>query len=175
MLTRSKPKKRYSRVKIVLLFILFMVLLFTTLSVWYVNEVRANEEQMEKAAIQRSSEQVAWSDIIKVEKSIWDSVYYVVTGKDETGAVQMAWVNEGSVTVKAAADGVTRSDVAQSIKEQYPAAQISHIIPSVKNDEYVWEALVKREDEAGITRNFYHFYTFSTGSPTGDIFAMPNQ
>lgn len=175
MLTRSKPKKQYSRVKLVVLTILFILLLLATLSVWYVNHVRADEAQLEKTAIQRSREYVAWSSITKVEKSIWDSVYYVVTGKDESGAVQMAWVNEDSVTVKAASEGATKSDVEQSIKKQYPAAHISHIIPGVKDGEYVWEVLMKRKDEAGVNRYFYHFYTFSDGSPTGDIFAMPNQ
>lgn len=175
MLTRSKPKKRYSRVKLVILFILFILLLLATLSVWYVNDVRSDEHKLELEAVQRSGEHVTWSSIMKVEKSIWDSVYYVVTGKDETGQVQMAWVNENSVTVKAAAEGVTKADVERVIHEQYPDASISHIIPGVKDGEYVWESLVKRKDESGKKRYFYQFYQFSDGSPTGDVFAMPNQ
>ncbi|MGZ9584081.1 hypothetical protein [Paenibacillus marinisediminis] len=177
MLTRSRSRKRYSRVRIVVLAALVVMLLLAILSVWYVNYIRTDENSLEAKAVAESQKAVAWASVSGVEKSIWDSVYYVVTGVDEAGVTQMAWVDLTSeqVTVKAASDGVSKKDIEQYLIQQYPGVSIKHIVPGIKDNEYVWQALVRRKDETGELRYYYHFFRFADGTPTGDIYSMPNQ
>jgi len=177
MLTRSRPKKRYSRVRLAVLAVLFVVLLLSTITVWYVNVVRADEEILEADAIEASRSAVSWSSVDSVDKSIWDDVYYVVTGTDDAGVTQMAWVDGETkqVIVTAASDGVTKADIRQNIKQQYPEAEIVRLVPGIKDEELVWQAFVHRKDETGNYRYYYHFYHFSDGTPTGDIYSMPNK
>lgn len=176
MLTRSRHRKRYSRVKLLLLTVLFLMLLFATLGVWYVNVVTADEKQIERNAIAQSSKMVAWTSITNVNKSVWDAVYYVVEGIDESGETQFAWVgNDNQLTVKKASEGATKQQIKQLLVDQYPGISIKHIIPGIKDNVYVWQALVNRKDENGNKRFFYHFFHFENGTPTGEIFSMPNQ
>ncbi|MCG7406493.1 DUF5590 domain-containing protein [Paenibacillus sp. ACRRX] len=174
--------RRHSRMRLWILAVSFVIVLLGFLTVRYLMSVNDIEHAREAEIIQRANKAIALKEIIHVDKSVWDTVYYIVTGKDQADAEQMVWVgakDTDPVTVMKAADGVSKAQVTELLQTEYAGIHIVRVIPGVKaNDKgeqtFVWQAQVQRPDENGIKRYFYHFFDFKSGAKL-DVYAMPNQ
>lgn len=156
-----------------------VVLLLLVLFIRYVMAIDSVENEKENAAIERAKQEVAFEQIIDVERSVWDKVTYVVKGTDTNGVEQLVFVQGDEANVKQASEGKTKEHIREQLIALYPEASIIRIslnkVALDQKEEYVWETQVRRKDEQGEKRVFYQFFRFTDGSPIGDAYSMPNQ
>ncbi|WP_025690968.1 cell wall elongation regulator TseB-like domain-containing protein [Paenibacillus zanthoxyli] len=122
------------------------------------------------------------TEIDKAEKSVWDenSIYWVITGKNKTGAGMMVWVRftvdgkpaqgENAVHAQELSQGVSEEKMRQMIAAQIPGIKIKRLLPGAYNSEYAWQLFYQDGD-----RYYYRFYRFSDGEQIGDGYSLPNR
>ncbi|OBZ18739.1 hypothetical protein A8L34_04050 [Bacillus sp. FJAT-27264] len=118
----------------------------------------------------------------KAQKSVWDenSVYWVLTGKNEAGTELMVWVRfttdgkvaEGDNVVfsEELSKGTSEAKIRSIISAQLPDIKIQRLLPGVYNGEYAWQLFYEQGD-----RYYYQFYRFSDGAPIGGRFSLPKR
>lgn len=172
MQRRRVRRRSHWKWLIPVLVLLFLVGLFFA-SYQYVQYINKDERVKEAEIIKRANEAVKLVNVTDVEKGVWDQVVYMVRGTDEHGQEQTVWVLPDKVTPMA--ESTSKETIQAQIEAQYPDADVIRITPAYKDDQYVWQALVKRKDEQGVVHYFYHFYSFANGSSIGDVYTLPNK
>ncbi|PZM65525.1 DUF5590 domain-containing protein [Paenibacillus dendritiformis] len=173
-MARSRSRRRRNRWFIAVLAFVVLIL-FITASVMYVNYIYSDERKKEADILQRAQQEVPLTEVNGIEKSIWDEVVYVINGVNQEGKAVWVWVFPDRVTSIPVADSVDKDTVKANIYQAYSDARIVRLLPGYKDNQYVWQAFVQRKDEKGTRRYFYQFYSFSDGSPLGEIYGLPNQ
>lgn len=140
------------------------VLLLIGLHQYYVyiqTPVWNEENKASRIALQESD----LAEVTAVQKSVWEDVYWVVSGQNEQKQNMFVWVNRDGTTVHAElqSDGVAKEEVERSVKSRYPGVEIVCIVPGVWEGQYVWEVFYKRKDDSGEQRYYYDFYRFASG------------
>jgi len=120
--------------------------------------------------------------VTEAQKSIWDenSIYWVLTGKNESGADSMVWVRfttdgkvaegDDAVYAELISNGMSEREIRSIIGNELPGISIERLLPGAYNGEYVWQLFYKKDD-----RYYYRFYRFADGTPIGDGYTLPNR
>lgn len=174
MQRRRVRRRSHWKWMIPVLVLLFLVGLFFA-SYQYVQYINKDERVKEAEIVKRANEAVKLVSVTEVEKGVWDQVVYTVRGTDEQGHEHIIGVLPDKVNPMTTAEITPKETIEGRIEAQYPDADVIRITPAYKDDQYLWQALVKRKDDQGVVHYFYHFYTFANGSPTGDIYTLPNK
>ncbi|ULO09350.1 DUF5590 domain-containing protein [Paenibacillus sp. 19GGS1-52] len=122
------------------------------------------------------------TEVSKAQKSVWDenSVYWVLTGKNEAGTAMMVWVRftvegkvadgDNAVYGEELSKGTSEQQMRVIIAAQLPDIKIERLLPGVYNGEYAWQLFYEQGE-----RYYYQFYRFSDGSPIGEGYSLPNR
>ncbi|MRN53342.1 DUF5590 domain-containing protein [Paenibacillus monticola] len=122
------------------------------------------------------------TEVSKAQKSVWDenSVYWVLTGKNEAGTAMMVWVRftvegkvadgDNAVYGEELSKGTSEQQIRAIITAQLPDIKIERLLPGVYNGEYAWQLFYEQGK-----RYYYQFYRFSDGSPIGEGYSLPNR
>lgn len=122
------------------------------------------------------------TEVSKAQKSVWDenSVYWVLTGKNEAGTAMMVWVRftvegkvadgDNAVYGEELSKGTSEQQIRAIITAQLPDIKIERLLPGVYNGEYAWQLFYEQGE-----RYYYQFYRFSDGSPIGEGYSLPNR
>lgn len=159
-----------NRTKWILISILILALALFGLHRFYLY-VQQDIWQEEDAAVRQAKEQTGLVSSTKVWKSVWDSVCWVVEGKDETGQEMMVWLPEGGEPiVKPLSEGVPESGIRKIIHSEYPGITIVRLVPGIYNNELVWQLFYKEK-----AHHYYRFFRFSDGGVLDEVFTLPNR
>lgn len=122
------------------------------------------------------------TEVTKAQKSVWDenSIYWVLTGKNEAGTEMMVWVRftaegkfaEGDDALYAEdlSKGTSEKQIRAIINTGLPDISIERLLPGVYNGEYAWQLFYKQSG-----RYYYQFYRFSDGKPIGEGYSLPSR
>lgn len=122
------------------------------------------------------------TEVSKAQKSVWDenSIYWVLTGKNDAGTELMVWVRftvdgqpaggENDIYAVEVSKGTSEQQIRAVIASQFPDASIKRLLPGVFNGEYVWQLFYKQDG-----RYYYQFYRFGDGTAIGDGYSLPSQ
>lgn len=173
-MARSRSRRRRNRWFIAVMAFVVLILLIAA-SVMYVNYIYSDERVKEADILQRAQQEVPLTEVNGIEKSVWDEVVYVINGVNQEGKAVWVWVFPDRVTSTPVSDSVDKETVKANIHQAYPDVRIVRLLPGYKDNQYVWQAFVRRPDEKGTRRYFYQFYSFSDGASLGEIYGLPNQ
>lgn len=145
----------------------------------YIMKDQWNERSIAKeAAISRAG----LVKITKAQKSVWDenSIYWVMTGKNQAGADMMVWVRfttegkiaegDNAIYAEMLTNGTSENKITAIIESEMPDVTIERLLPGVYNGEYAWQLFYKKDD-----RYYYRFYRFADGTPIGEGYSLPNR
>ena len=122
------------------------------------------------------------TEVSKAQKSVWDenSIYWVLTGKNNAGTKLMVWVRftvdgkpaggDNDIYAAELANGTSEQQIRAVIASQLPGADIKRLLPGVFNGEYVWQLFYKQDG-----RYYYQFYRFADGAAIGDGYSLPSK
>ena len=122
------------------------------------------------------------TEVSKAQKSVWDenSIYWVLTGKNDAGTKMMVWVQftkegkpaegENNLYAEELGKGTSESQIRDIIAAQLPGITIKRLLPGVYNGEYAWQLFYKQDG-----RYYYSFYRFTDGSAIGEGYSLPNR
>jgi len=145
----------------------------------YIMKDQWNERSLAKSA---AKNRAGLTEITKAQKSVWDnnSIYWVLTGKNQSDADMMVWVrftvdgkiaeSDNAIYAELISNGTSEGKIRGIISSELPGISIKRLLPGVYNGEYVWQLFFKKDD-----RYHYRFYRFSDGSPIGEEFSLPNR
>ncbi|UHA73000.1 cell wall elongation regulator TseB-like domain-containing protein [Paenibacillus sp. 481] len=173
-MARSGPRRRTNRKKWIAITIFMLIIVIVAL-VQFFKYIHQDEWANEQQVIERANKVVALTHINKIEKSVWESVYYVVSGLDAQNEEQIVWVGPESSSVLPASKVVAKEQIEAQLQQQYNDIEIVRLVRGVKDKQYVWQALVERKDEQQVNRHYYHFFDVKTGHPIGEAYPLPNQ
>ncbi|CAM2796376.1 DUF5590 domain-containing protein [Paenibacillus sediminis] len=128
-----------------------------------------DEWNKEDAAIIRAKKETQLVSVTKTQKSVWDDVYYIIYGKNAAGQNMIVWVSSTQVHAELQQNGVSAKDIKAKVYNELPGIRIVHLIPSVFEQQYVWEVFYKDDDHYN-----YRFYRFSDGQQVGETYTLPN-
>ncbi|WP_410514848.1 DUF5590 domain-containing protein [Paenibacillus sp. BR2-3] len=169
------------RRKWILLGSALMLLLLFGLSQFYVS-IMKDEWNEKRAAEDIAGTRAGLTQVKKAQKSIWDenSIYWVLTGKNEAGIEMMVWVQftkdgkiaEGDNAVYGVelSRGTSEQKIRSLIEAQLPDITIKRLMPGVYNGEYAWQLFYEQGD-----RYYYKFFRFADGTPIGEGYSLPNR
>jgi len=145
----------------------------------YIMKDQWNERSIAKeAAISRAG----LVTITKAQKSVWDenSIYWVMTGKNQAAADMMVWVRfttegkiaegDNAIYAEMLTNGTSENKITAIIESEMPDVTIERLLPGVYNGEYAWQLFYKKDD-----RYYYRFYRFADGTPIGEGYSLPNR
>ena len=167
------------RTKRILLSISGFLLLLLAVQIYYTS-VMSDLWSEEKLAVQRAKQYGGLVSADKTYKSVWDadSIYWVVTGKDEQQQDIMVWVQFTEEDVPAGgaekvhseslSSGLSETEMRNKIKEELPNAAVRRLLPGVYEGEYVWQLMYSEEG-----REKYRFYRFQDGEQIGNDVILP--
>ncbi|WP_151734510.1 DUF5590 domain-containing protein [Paenibacillus tengchongensis] len=169
------------RKKWILLGIAALLLVLFGLSRFYIYIMQ--DQWKERSAAEEVAETVAGlTEISKSQKSVWDenSIYWVMTGKNESGTERMVWVRfttegqpaggDNDIYATDVSSGTSEKQVRAIIEAGLPGAEIKRLLPGVYNGEYAWQLFYKLDG-----RYYYRFYRFSDGTEIGEGYDLPNR
>lgn len=173
MLKRRARRRSHWKRNSVLVLLFLVGLLFA--SYQYVQYVNKGEHMKNKEIIRRAKKAVELVHVTEVEKGVWDSITHVVRGTDKQGQEHIIWVlpNE-KLTPMLAAESISKEAMKEKIKAQHEDSDIIRLTPAYTEGKYVWQALMKRVNEQGLS-HYYQSYLFTDGSPTGELYMLPAQ
>lgn len=150
--------------------------------VFFYGFVMKDQWKERDAAAEVAKARAGLTQVQRAQKSVWDenSIYWVLTGKNDAGTELMVWVRfttegkvaEGDNTVfsEEVSKGTSEEKIRSIIAAQLPDITIERLLPGVYNGEYAWQLFYKQED-----RYYYQFYRFSDGNPIGGRFSLPKR
>lgn len=161
-------------------FVVTLLLLFGLSQFYgYIMKDQWNERSIAKeAAISRAG----LVTITKAQKSVWDenSIYWVMTGKNQAAADMMVWVRfttegkiaegDNAIYAEMLTNGTSENKITAIIESEMPDVTIERLLPGVYNGEYAWQLFYKKDD-----RYYYRFYRFADGTPIGEGYSLPNR
>ncbi|WP_150273601.1 DUF5590 domain-containing protein [Paenibacillus tepidiphilus] len=168
------------RKKWILLGIAAFLLIVLGLSRFYVY-IMKDQWNERSAAEEVAKSKAGLAEITKSQKSVWDenSIYWVMTGKNEAGTDMMVWVRftgdgqpAGGVNDIYATNtdsGTSEKQIRAIIAERLPGIEIKRLLPGVFNGEYAWQLFYEQDG-----RYYYRFFRFSDGSEIGEGYDLPN-
>jgi uncharacterized protein YpmB len=169
------------RRKWVLLGIALFLLLLLGLSQFYAYIMKDQWNERD-AAKEVARSRAGLTEVTKAQKSTWDenSLYWVLTGKNDAGTELMVWVRftaEGKVAdgnnavfSEELSKGTSEAKIKSIVGAQLPDITIERLLPGVYNGEYTWQLFYEQGD-----RYYYQFYRFSDGTPIGQRFSLPKR
>lgn len=134
------------------------------------------------AAKEVAKSRAGLTDVSKTQKSVWDenSIYWVLTGKNDAGTELMVWVRftadgkpaggDNDIYAEELSKGTSEKQIRAIIASQLPGAAIKRLLPGVFNGEYAWQLFYKKDG-----RYYYQFYRFADGTAIGDGYSLPSQ
>lgn len=130
------------------------------------------------AAVIVAKQQASLASVTHANKSVWDTVCWVIEGKNTNQEDIVVWVVDGKVAhQELAKNGVSIDQVRNSIQAQMPDISIVRLVPGIfdKNPDdtsvdYVYQLFYKEKDHYN-----YKFYRFSDGQPLTETFTLPNR
>ncbi|MHA6533344.1 cell wall elongation regulator TseB-like domain-containing protein [Paenibacillus sp. BAC0078] len=159
---------------------LFLLLLFGLSQFYaYIMKDQWNERS---AARDIAKARAGLTEVTKAQKSVWDenSVYWVLTGKNDAGKQLMVWVRytvdgkpaggDNDVYAEEVDKGTSEQQIRSIIASELPGSTIKRLLPGVYNGEYAWQLFYKQDG-----RYYYKFYRFADGSAIGDGYSLPNR
>ncbi|MEK5027363.1 cell wall elongation regulator TseB-like domain-containing protein [Paenibacillus sp. FSL M7-1046] len=159
---------------------LFLLILFGLSQFYaYIMKDQWNERS---AAKEVAKTRAGLTEVSKAQKSVWDenSVYWVLTGKNEAGTDLMVWVRftvdgkpaggDNGVYAEELAKGTSEKQIRSIIASQLPGIDIKRLLPGVYNGEYAWQLFYKQEG-----RYYYKFFRFADGTAIGDGYTLPSK
>lgn len=159
---------------------LFLLLLFG-LSQFY-SFIMKDQWDERSLAREVAEARAGLTEVSKAQKSVWDenSIYWVLTGKNEAGTELMVWVRfttdgqpvggDNDIYAAELSQGTSEQQIRSIIASQLPGIDIKRLLPGVYNGEYAWQLFYKQEE-----RYYYRFYRFADGTAIGDGYALPNR
>lgn len=160
--------------------VLILLLLFGLIQFYaYIMKDQWNERDIAKDVAKTNA---GLTEVTKAQKSVWDenAVYWVLTGKNESGTELMVWVRftvdgkfaEGADAVFAEelSKGTSEEKMRSLIKADLPDISIERLLPGVYNGEYAWQLFYKQSG-----RYYYQFYRFSDGARMGEGYSLPSR
>ncbi|GGF74783.1 hypothetical protein GCM10010912_20030 [Paenibacillus albidus] len=165
------------RKKWVLLGSALLLLVLFGLSQFYVYIMKdqwAERDTAKEVALARAG----LTEVVKAQKSVWDSVYWVLTGKNKAGTDLMVWVRftedgkvaegDNAVYAEELSNGTTEKQIRNQIAAELPEISIERLLPGVYNGEYAWQLFYEQDE-----RYYYKFYRFSDGTQIGEGYSLP--
>ncbi|MBY9081689.1 DUF5590 domain-containing protein [Paenibacillus sp. HN-1] len=165
-----------------ILYGIFLAVLFLFALYQFFAYVLRDQWNERSAAEAVASSSAGLTEIDGAQKSVWDanSIYWVVSGKNKSGADTMVWVRftedgkpasgQNGVYAQEVSKGVSEKKMRQLIESSIPGVQIKRLLAGAYNGEYVWQLFCKEDD-----KYYYKFYRFSDGQQIGEGYALPSR
>lgn len=134
------------------------------------------------AAQEAAKSRAGLTEVTKAQKSVWDenSIYWVLTGKNEAGAELMVWVrfttegkiveDDNAIYAELLSNGTSEQQIRAIINSLHPDVDIERLAPGVYNGEYAWQLFYSKDK-----RYYYRFFRFADGTPIGEGYTLPNR
>ncbi|AWB44974.1 hypothetical protein DCC85_12590 [Paenibacillus sp. CAA11] len=159
-----------NRTRWILVAIMAVILVFIGVYQYYIY-VQKDTWKAEDAAILRAKKEAGLVQTTEVTKSVWDTVCWVVEGKNADGEDIMVWLDGDSAPhIELKSNGLSKQAMTNKVKSELPDARIVRLLPGVYEGQYVWQLFYKADDHY-----YYRFYRFSNGQPLSEQFTVPNR
>lgn len=168
----SDRMKRKTKWILTSIFIALLILLGIQRYYVYTMEDYWNEKD---AAVIVAKQQANLASLTHASKSVWDTVCWVIEGKNTAGEDTVVWIVDGKVDhQELAKNGVSLDQIKNSIKSQMPDISIVRLVPGIFDQgagkQYVYQLFYKEGDHYN-----YKFYRFSDGQALPDTYTLPNR
>lgn len=169
-----KNKKKWVFLGIVI----FLLILFG-LYRYYIYIIQDQHSQ-ENTAITAAKQNTELVEVTNVQKSVWDTISWVVEGKDKDKRDLIVWVQftednklatgQNAIHSELLENGLTENQIRSKIISELPEIDKIRIQPGMYYGEYVWQAYYLDKDYY-----YYRFFKFGDGSQVGDRYTLPNR
>ncbi|AJS58078.1 cell wall elongation regulator TseB-like domain-containing protein [Paenibacillus sp. IHBB 10380] len=169
-----KNKKKW----ILLGIVIFLLILFGLYRYYiYIIQDQHSQETTAITAAKKNTELVKVTD---TQKSVWDTISWVIEGKDKDQRDLMVWVQFtednklasglNAIHSELVENGLSEEQIRSKIINEIPGIEEIRIQPGMYYGEYVWQVYYLEKDHY-----YYRFYKFKDGSPVGDRYTLPNR
>lgn len=140
--------------KFIIISIIIIVACIGVASIIYVNAVNPVKEAKQKA-IQTALEKTELVEAEDFTLYNGQDTYYVIKGKDDSGTGIYVWVpeKEGKIIVRKQADGITKQEAINKLKEEKDPQEIISVRLGMLKDFPVWEIYYRSN---GDLINYYY-------------------
>ncbi|MGF7049901.1 uncharacterized protein YpmB [Paenibacillus sp. DS2015] len=157
--------------------VIFLLILFGLYRYYiYIIQDQHSQEALAITAAKQNTELVKVTD---TQKSVWDTISWVIEGKDNEQRDLMVWVQftednqlaleQDAVHSELLENGVSKGQIRSKIISELPGIDEIRIQAGMYYGEYVWQVYYFEKDHY-----YYRFYKFRDGSPIGDRYTLPN-